>query len=164
MDLNDLPESIQHTVAFAENMTGDQQTNRSTLTVQLPVRVFSKHKRKSYPGITIPTTPIVDANTSAQFEVMCYAEWLTAEAKRNNNDSHQEESRKYADMPSPAFTSTKGVLPLLPAPRASSASTAETGELESMVTVPLAAFTSAGRLSVRHPKGPALQQWLKDPG
>ena len=41
MDLNDLPESIQHTVAFAEDMTGDQQTNRSTLTVQQPVLVTS---------------------------------------------------------------------------------------------------------------------------
>src|SRR6266516_4586685 len=33
--------------------------------------------------------------TDEQFEVMRYAEWLTTEAKRNNNGSHQEESNKY---------------------------------------------------------------------
>lgn len=32
-----------------------------------------------------------------------------------------------------------------------------------MMAVPLPACTSAGRLSVRHPKRPAGQQWLKDP-
>src|SRR6266487_3615371 len=48
---------------------------------------------------TIPTTPIVDATTNEQFEVMHYAGWLTteAEAKRNNNGSHQEGSRQYAE-------------------------------------------------------------------
>src|SRR6266496_3982228 len=35
--------------------------------------------------------------TDEQFEVMRYAEWLAAEAKRNNNGSHQEESNKYAE-------------------------------------------------------------------
>jgi cellulose synthase/poly-beta-1,6-N-acetylglucosamine synthase-like glycosyltransferase/transposase len=49
MDLNDLPETIQHTVAFAEDMTGDQRTNRSTLTVQQPVLTIPEHERKSYP-------------------------------------------------------------------------------------------------------------------
>jgi len=49
MDLNDLPETIQHTVAFAEDMTGDQQTSRSTLTVQRAVLVIPEHERKSYP-------------------------------------------------------------------------------------------------------------------
>ncbi len=242
MDLNDLPETIQHTVAFAEDMTGDQQTSRSTLTVQRAVLVIPEHERKSYPtdltdaqwqrivpllppaepkgrqngvelrevingilyvvcgshdwrsfprdlpprrtvysyfrqwqpdgtlqrilnalcsdeceaagheeplfatsGNPVPgepvsnghiherddvhdTAPLIDArgNQAAsqimlspthdlsvvipttnehdniwpldeQFEVMRYAEWLTAEAKRNNNDSHQEESRKYAE-------------------------------------------------------------------
>src|SRR6266700_1649892 len=63
----------------------------------------------------------------------------------------------------PAFTSTKHVSPLLPASRLSSRSTAETGELESKVAVQLPAFTSAERLSVRRPKRPAWQQWLKDP-
>src|SRR6266568_5165333 len=48
-------------------------------------------------SITIPTTPIVDAITDEQFEVMRYAEWLTTEAKCNNNGSHQEESKKYAE-------------------------------------------------------------------
>src|SRR6266536_1818371 len=47
--------------------------------------------------ITLPTAPIVDANTDEQFKVMRYAEWLTTEAQRNNNGSHQEESRKYAE-------------------------------------------------------------------
>lgn len=47
--------------------------------------------------ITIPTTLIVDADTDEQFEFKRYAEWLTAEAERNNNGSHQEESRKYAE-------------------------------------------------------------------
>jgi len=242
MDLNDLPETIQHTVAFAEDMTGDQQTSRSTLTVQRAVFVIPEHERKSYPtdltdaqwqrivpllppaepkgrqngvelrevingilyvicgshdwrsfprdlppkgtvysyfrqwqpdgtlqrilnalcsdeceaagheeplfatsGNPVPgepvsnghiherddvhdTAPLIDArgNQAAsqimlspthdlsvvipttnehdniwpldeQFEVMRYAEWLTAEAKRNNNDSHQEESKKYAE-------------------------------------------------------------------
>src|SRR6266516_2000297 len=47
---------------------------------------------------TIPTAPIVDANTDEQFKVTRYAEWLTTEAKRNNNGSHQQEvSRKYAE-------------------------------------------------------------------
>jgi len=46
---------------------------------------------------TIPTTPIVDANTDEQFEVMRYAECLATEAERNNNGSHQEESKKYAE-------------------------------------------------------------------
>src|SRR6266702_6122868 len=35
--------------------------------------------------------------TDEQFEFMRYAEWLTTEAKRNNNGSHQEESNKYAE-------------------------------------------------------------------
>src|SRR6266480_7115348 len=35
--------------------------------------------------------------TDEQFEVMRYAEWLTADAKRNNNSSYQEESKKYAE-------------------------------------------------------------------
>ncbi len=48
-------------------------------------------------SITIPTAPAVDANTDEQFEVIRYAEWLTVEAKRNNNGSHQEESKKYAE-------------------------------------------------------------------
>jgi cellulose synthase/poly-beta-1,6-N-acetylglucosamine synthase-like glycosyltransferase/transposase len=242
MDLNDLPETIQHTVAFAEDMTGDQRTNRSTLTVQQPVLTIPEHERKSYPtdltdaqwqrivpllppdepkgrqngvelrevingilyvvcgshdwrsfprdlpprrtvysyfrqwqpdgtlqrvlnalcsdereaagheeplyptsGNPVPgepvsnghiperddihnTAPLIDARENQavsqtilsttrdlsvvvpttneydniwsldeQFEVMRYAEWLTAEAKRTNNDSHQEESRKYAE-------------------------------------------------------------------
>ncbi len=46
---------------------------------------------------TIPTTPIVEANTDEQLEVMRYAECLAAEVKRNNNGSHQEESKKYAE-------------------------------------------------------------------
>jgi cellulose synthase/poly-beta-1,6-N-acetylglucosamine synthase-like glycosyltransferase/transposase len=110
----------------------------------------------------------------------------------------EEESESVATMPSPAFTSTKGVLPLLPVPHASSASTAEeedlavtdkrpairsarhlssslpasrsssasttvTKALESKVSVPLAAFRSAGRPSVRLPKRSAWQQWPKDP-
>src|SRR6266404_9445024 len=49
MDLNDLPETIQHTVAFDEDMTGDQQISRSTLTVQRAVLVIPEHERKSYP-------------------------------------------------------------------------------------------------------------------
>ncbi len=48
-------------------------------------------------SIAIPKTSIVDANTDEQFEVTRYAEWLTTEAKRTNNGSHQEESRKYAE-------------------------------------------------------------------
>src|SRR5258708_13843604 len=178
MDLNDLPETIQHTVAFAGGRTGDQQTNRPTLTGQQPVLAIPEDERKSYPtDLTdsqwqriVPLLPpaepkgrqngvelrkvingilyvvcgshdwrsfprdlpprrtvysyfrqwqpdgtlqrILNALCSdeceaaghdniwpldEQFEVMRYAEWLTAEAKRNNNDSHQEESRKYAE-------------------------------------------------------------------
>ncbi len=48
-------------------------------------------------GITIPTAPAVDADIDERVEVMRYAEWLTAEAKRNNNGSHQEENKKYAE-------------------------------------------------------------------
>src|SRR5258708_7237462 len=178
MDLNDLPETIQHTVAFAEDMTGDQQTSRTTLTGKRAVLVITEHERKSYPtDLTdaqwqriVPLLPpaepkgrqngvelrevingilyvvcgshdwrsfprdlpprrtvysyfrqwqpdgtlqrILNALCSdecetaghdniwpldEQFEVMRYAEWLTAEAKRNSNGSHQEESRKYAE-------------------------------------------------------------------
>jgi cellulose synthase/poly-beta-1,6-N-acetylglucosamine synthase-like glycosyltransferase len=46
---------------------------------------------------TIPTTLIVDANTDKQRDIMRYAEWLTTETERNNNGSHHEESRKYAE-------------------------------------------------------------------
>jgi len=53
--------------------------------------------KASLQNITIPTTPIVDANTDEQFEVMRYAEWLTTEVKCNYNGSHQEESREYAE-------------------------------------------------------------------
>ena len=51
----------------------------------------------SVQSITVPTTPIVDANTDEQLEIIRYAEWLTTEAQRNNNGSYQEESRKYAE-------------------------------------------------------------------
>ncbi|HEX9134532.1 MAG TPA: glycosyltransferase, partial [Ktedonobacteraceae bacterium] len=47
--------------------------------------------------ITIPTNFIVDANTDGQFEAMRYADRLTAEAKRDNNGSHQEESKEYTE-------------------------------------------------------------------
>jgi cellulose synthase/poly-beta-1,6-N-acetylglucosamine synthase-like glycosyltransferase len=53
--------------------------------------------KASHQGITIPMTPIVDANTNKQFEIMRYAEWLNTEAKRNNNGSHQERCRKYTE-------------------------------------------------------------------
>ncbi len=75
----------------------------------------------------------------------------------------EEEAKSVVTLQLPAFTSTKHVSPLLPASRLSSRSTAETGELESKVAVQLPAFTSAERLSVRRPKRPAWQQWLKDP-
>ncbi len=47
--------------------------------------------KASLQNITIPTTPIVDANTDEQFEVMRYAEWLTTEVKCNYNGSHQSD-------------------------------------------------------------------------
>jgi transposase/4-amino-4-deoxy-L-arabinose transferase-like glycosyltransferase len=50
MDLNDQPESIQHSMTFAENITGHQQTNNSALPVQQTVRVIPEHERKSYPA------------------------------------------------------------------------------------------------------------------
>src|SRR6266496_4744074 len=75
----------------------------------------------------------------------------------------EEEPKSVATMPSPAFTSTKGVSLLLPASHSSSRSTTVTKDLESKVTVPLAAFRTAGRQSVRLPKRPAWQQWLNDP-
>ncbi len=75
----------------------------------------------------------------------------------------EEEPESVETMPSPAFTSTKGVPPLLPASRSSSGSTVETEEFESMETVQLPAFTSAERLSMRRPKRLAWRQWLKDP-
>src|SRR5258708_39594291 len=53
--------------------------------------------KDSLQSIAIPTTSIVDANTEEQFEIMRYAECLATEAKRNNNGSHQEESKKYAE-------------------------------------------------------------------
>src|SRR6266516_3226389 len=40
---------------------------------------------------------LVQTATDEQFEVIRYAEWLTAEAKRNIDGSHQEESDKYAE-------------------------------------------------------------------
>ena len=45
-----LPESTQRTMTFAEDMTVDQQTNRSTLTVQQTAQVIPEHERKSYPS------------------------------------------------------------------------------------------------------------------
>jgi cellulose synthase/poly-beta-1,6-N-acetylglucosamine synthase-like glycosyltransferase len=51
----------------------------------------------SFQGITASAAPIIDEkNTDGHSAVMRYAEWLTAEAKGNNNDSQQEESKKYA--------------------------------------------------------------------
>jgi cellulose synthase/poly-beta-1,6-N-acetylglucosamine synthase-like glycosyltransferase len=75
-----------------------------------------------------------------------------------------EEKPKPVDpMQLAASTSTKLVSTPLPASRSSSASTPTTKDIESKVTVPLAAFRSAGHLSERHPKHPARQSWLKDP-
>jgi hypothetical protein len=59
--------------------------------------LFPSPHKASLQAIAIPTTPIVEANTDGQFEVMRYAEWLAAEAKRTNNSNHQEESKKYAE-------------------------------------------------------------------
>jgi cellulose synthase/poly-beta-1,6-N-acetylglucosamine synthase-like glycosyltransferase/transposase len=66
----------------------------------------------------------------------------------------EEESEPVATMPSPAFTSTKGVLPLLPVPRASSSSTAAEEELE--VTAKLPAIRSARHLSSSLPASRAF--------
>ncbi len=45
---------------------------------------------------THPTIPTIDFNAIEPVKVRYYIEWLTAEAKRNNNGSHQKEIEKYA--------------------------------------------------------------------
>ncbi len=97
----------------------------------------------------------------------------------------EQEPNSVATMQSPAFTSTKGVPPLLPAPRASSASTAYHGRSAwwTMIILPASPSFSAStteeedlevieklptvrraqRLFVHYLKRLPLQQWLKDP-
>ncbi len=88
---------------------------------------------------------------------------LHASSLFSGSTTVEEEPESVAARQLPAFTSTKHVSPLLPASPSSPGSTAETGKLESKVAVQLPAFTSAERPSVRRPKRPAWQQWLKDP-
>jgi cellulose synthase/poly-beta-1,6-N-acetylglucosamine synthase-like glycosyltransferase/transposase len=86
-----------HDTAPLLDTPGNQAVSQTMLSAAPDLSVVVPTKKASLPRITIPTTPIGDANTDEQFEVMRYAEWLTAEAKRTNNGSHQEESRKYAE-------------------------------------------------------------------
>ena len=85
------------------------------------------------------------------------------EARTDTDDDDAQEQESVATRQLPAFTSTKHVSAPLPVSRSSSDSTTVTKDLASKVTVPLAAFRSAGRLSVRLPKRPAWQRWLEDP-
>ena len=54
-------------------------------------------KKVSLQESIVSTAPTSVSDVQRPAEVMRYAQWLVAEAKRNNNGSHQEESRKYAE-------------------------------------------------------------------
>jgi 4-amino-4-deoxy-L-arabinose transferase-like glycosyltransferase len=49
MEFNDQPESMQHTMTSAEDLTEKRQIFRPTLPVQQTVLVIPEHERKSYP-------------------------------------------------------------------------------------------------------------------
>src|SRR5258708_8475736 len=49
MEFNDQPESMQHTMTSAEDLTEKRQIFRPTLPVQQAVLVIPEHERKSYP-------------------------------------------------------------------------------------------------------------------
>jgi len=78
---NALPESFQHTVAFAEDTTGDQQTTRSTLPVQQPVLVIPEHERKSYP------TDLTDAHWQRIVPLFCCPQLSQKDATTVSNSA-----------------------------------------------------------------------------
>src|SRR6266699_3915075 len=86
-----------HDIAPLIDTHGNQVVSQTIHSTTLDLSAVVPTKKASLQRATNPATPIGDANTDEQSEVMRYAEWLTAEAKRNNNGSQQEESKKYAE-------------------------------------------------------------------